>query len=730
MKRLHKFRRTRFVSLSLALGLLLVMSLPPFPIVNASLESPSSSSIGWQPGFMINGTNGGIYDMVTDGQNVYAAGSFTIAGDVVANGVDRWDGGEWHTLGNGLEGYVGALALDGRGHLYAASRSLPGTNWYAEIFRWDGSTWQSLHSNPNGVVFSLAWDGSQHLIAGGEFTSIGGISANRIAEWDGARWEPLGNGIDSDYPVGTYVRTLAFDRFGLLYVGGSFTHASGLLVNNIARWDGNTWAAFDDGVSGTNFAWVNALTFDGRGNLYAAGSFSKAGSVSANSIARWNGSEWSSLGDGPIGEINIKIGLEGLAADGNTIYASGYFQSTGGSWISDVQRWNGNTWELVGDPMTCEDSFMGISALTVDRDGNLFAGGQFCFVGSLSANNIALWDGNAWHALGADTSVNNEVYSIVLDAQDRLYAGGKFTAAGGRPANHIAMWDGQRWDSLAGGVTDGMMAGYDYPASVLAMAIDRLGNLYVGGNFLKAGSIDANHIAMWDGSQWHALGSGLDSLVHSIAIDSQGMVYAAGPFGHSGNTVVNQIARWNGVDWEPVGNWPDGYIYSLAIDSQDRVYAGSYQVVRWDGINWEELTGWPGDYVSAVAIVNEQPCAGGSGTVQCWDGGAWKELGAIAYQVNYPGAAYFLLPDQLGNIYVGGDFPGIGGLSANNLAWWHARRWEPLEEGLNGQVNALAVNSKEELVAAGQFSIAGNVASPYLARWIKPNVVWLPQVFK
>jgi hypothetical protein len=691
------------------------------------MENQPAPIIGWQPGFVINGTNASIYDLVTDGQNIYAAGSFAVAGDIVAHKVARWDGSQWQALDNGLDGDVFALVLDGRGHLYAASRNFTSYNGIpAEIFCWDGFTWQSLHSSPNGVINSLAWDGSAHLIAGGSFTSIGGIVANRIAQWNGTRWEPLGSGIDSDSQLDAYVGTLAFDRFGRLYVGGSFTHVSGLLVNHVARWDGSAWTALGSGVSGKDFAMVNALTFDGRGNLYAAGSFSMAGNASANSVAKWNGSEWRSLGDGVIGEINIKIGVEALAADGNTIYASGYFKTPEGAWNGAVKRWNGSAWEFVGDPMTCEDSFTGIHALTVDRNGNLFAGGEFCFAGSVSANNIARWDGSAWQALGADTSVNNEVFSIVVDAQDRLYAGGKFTAAGGKPANHIAMWDGQQWNSMAGGVTDGG----DYPASVSAMALDPDGKLYVGGNFRKAGLVDANNIAMWDGSQWRALGSGLNGMVLALAIDSQGRVYAAGRFSIVGGTGINPIARWNGVDWEAVGSWMHWFVSHLAVDIQDRVYAGEYRVVRWDGANWEELAGWPDDEVTVLAIVNGQPCAGGSGAVLCWNGSAWKELGSIADQVHDRGYAFSILPDKYGNIFVGGDFPGIGGVSANNLARWHAGSWEPLARGVDGYVWALAFNSKEELIAGGKFSTAGSIASPYLARWIQPKMIWLPQVYR
>jgi hypothetical protein len=70
------------------------------------------------------------------------------------------------------------------------------------------------------------------LYAGGDFTTAGGVSANRIAKWDGTEWSPLGNGIDD------WVRALAVFDDGsgpALYAGGYFSTAGGIDVNRIAR---------------------------------------------------------------------------------------------------------------------------------------------------------------------------------------------------------------------------------------------------------------------------------------------------------------------------------------------------------------------------------------------------------------------------------------------------------------------------------------------------------------
>ena len=57
------------------------------------------------------------------------------------------------------------------------------------------------------------------------------------------------------------------------------------------------WESMNPGIPGVDGI-VNALAFDASGNLYAGGDFTTAGGVSANSIAKWDGSSWSALGSG------------------------------------------------------------------------------------------------------------------------------------------------------------------------------------------------------------------------------------------------------------------------------------------------------------------------------------------------------------------------------------------------------------------------------------------------
>jgi len=86
-------------------------------------------------------------------------------------------------------------------------------------------------------------------------------------------WTNLGSGMDN------CVDTLAVGPQGVLYAGGFFTDAGGVLANNIARWNPATavWTKLGSGMDGS----VQALAVGPQGVLYAGGRFDTAGGVSA-----------------------------------------------------------------------------------------------------------------------------------------------------------------------------------------------------------------------------------------------------------------------------------------------------------------------------------------------------------------------------------------------------------------------------------------------------------------
>jgi hypothetical protein len=116
------------------------------------------------------------------------------------------------------------------------------------------------------------------LVAGGRFSTAGGVAAHYIARWNGSSWSALGSGMDGD------VEAIAVYPNGTLVVAGEFTTVGGVPAHHIAFL--GDWSAFGTGMD----AAVNAVAVMPDGyHLVAGGDFTTAGGVPANSIASWDG---------------------------------------------------------------------------------------------------------------------------------------------------------------------------------------------------------------------------------------------------------------------------------------------------------------------------------------------------------------------------------------------------------------------------------------------------------
>lgn len=241
-------------------------------------------------------------------------------------------------------------------------------------------TWSNVGSGVNGQVYAMATYNSD-LYVGGSFNNAGGISASNIAKWNGASWSSLGTGI-----LGTVWSMAEYN--GELYVGGQFNTASGITVNGIAKWDGLGWSEVGGGFTNTAGFQTYVYALEVYNNeLYAGGFFRFAGGNQAHSIARWNGTDWSPVGEG----IDLSSSVAMVHAFGvydDELYVGGKFSVAGGIATSNIAKWNGVEWSAVGDGVLGSGS----QVLTLTPfQGQLIVGGQFGInAGNISNNIIGL----------------------------------------------------------------------------------------------------------------------------------------------------------------------------------------------------------------------------------------------------------------------------------------------------------------------------------------------------
>jgi hypothetical protein len=500
-----------------------------------------------------SGTSGTVHALTVfddgTGNALYAGGAFSSAGSVAANHIAKWDGTSWSALGTGASGPwigVGALTVfdDGGGKaLYAGGDfSSAGAVPASGIAKWDGASWSALGSGVGGEVHALVtFDGGSRsaLCAGGNFSTAGGGAAQGIAAWNGTTWSGLGGRVSFD----ARVLTVFDDGTGeALYAGGSFLNAGGVTAS-VVKWDGTSWSALGGAMSGGSTApavRTLAVFDDGSGEaLYAGGDFTAAGGVAASCVARWNGTGWSALGAGMGGGVLPPTVMALTVFDdggGEALYATGFFATAGGAAAKNIAKWDGAGWSALGAGLDGGFSTL-VGALAVFDDGGgeaLYASGSFTTAGGGAAGNIAKWDGTNWSPLGAGLSgfgflTTVHAMTVFDDGSGKaLYAGGTFRLAGGVPAINIARWDGTSWAALGTGVggTSGVRA--------LKVFDDGSGDeLFVGGFFMGAGGVAANHIAKWNGATWTPLGSGMNFGVLALeGFDDGGgpALYAAGWF--------------------------------------------------------------------------------------------------------------------------------------------------------------------------------------------------------
>ncbi len=293
---------------------------------------------------------------------------------------------------------------------------------------------------------------------------------------------------------------------------------------------------------------VHALAVMPNGDVVAGGTFTQIEGVAANHIARWDGSTWSPLGGGATNDVWALC----VTKNGDLVVAQSWQLPTF-AWLTTIDRWNGTSWTSLGAPWPPTGGFVGgTTSLFEKSDGTIAAGGFTGFGYPRLA--ASAWNGTSWTQIPINLPVPvGTVYAFAETATGELLLGG--TGTGG-----ILRWDGATLQTFAAaGPNDWIYSLVRTPT----------GDLVAGGVFAALGGVAASNIARHDGSAWHALGAGTESLsqITALSVLPNGDLIAGGRFTTAGAVAANNIARWDGSSWTALG----GGVTSPA---------GGYQPVR------------------------------------------------------------------------------------------------------------------------------------------------------
>lgn len=334
---------------------------------------------------------------------------------------------------------------------------------------------------------------------------------------------------------------------------------------------------WDDLSVGAGGSIIYSISIGPDGRIYVGGGFASIDGVPNTSrIAVYDpvADTWAALQNGATdGIIYATI----FAADG-TLYAGGSFTSmdNGGGPVANTTRiasWDGTNWAALGTGASSD----AVRALTIGLDGVLYAGGGFGAMGGIgNTASIAAWDGTNWSSISSGIVGGTQtIWALATGNDGLIYAGGNFTSIDGVTVNAIGEYDpvADIWYEMDGGRSGAN--------SVRAIDVSSGGILYAGGDFTDMGSGDIDRIAMWNGTTWLTLGSGVDAAVYALTTGPDGIVYAGGSFTEAGGiSLADKAARWNGASWAHLDIDLPGApsIYSLAASSADAIIPTNYDI--------------------------------------------------------------------------------------------------------------------------------------------------------
>ncbi|MBR0347916.1 MAG: delta-60 repeat domain-containing protein [Rudaea sp.] len=380
------------------------------------LQADGSLDPNWHPS-----ANGAISALATNAAgDVYAGGFFGMFGGVARTYIAKLAGADgtvdatWNPQSNGS---VNVLAVDTDGSVYVGGGGFStiggqSRNYLAKLAG-SGTGAADATWNPaaNNNVYAFALDGAGNLFVGGDFTSIGGQTRNRVAKLTttgsgaaDATWNPSAN---------STVYALTLDASGNLLTGGRFSSFGGSTHRSLARAAGTGTGAVDATFSPTITSDVRTIALDATGAIFAGGGFFSIAGPTRNALAKFatDGSTDATWNPAP----STTVYALSIAA-GGTVYAGGSYTSIGGAARNALAALNGTITYTV------------TPNVSGGGNGNAIAPNTPQTVNATAATTFAITLAAGYSVAVTDTCGNGGAGNGSYDAVNKIYTTGPISA--------------------------------------------------------------------------------------------------------------------------------------------------------------------------------------------------------------------------------------------------------------------------------------------------------------
>ncbi|MEN8007270.1 MAG: FlgD immunoglobulin-like domain containing protein [Candidatus Krumholzibacteriota bacterium] len=512
----------------------------------------------WQVPYL---TDGYIFQVVVHDGLLYCAGQFnTVNGDSISN-IFAWDGSQVLPLEEGFPYTIRSMIVQGGGVVVQGSYGMNG----GLIRRWDGTSWTTLLDGGRTAEAVGVLGGD--LVAGTYWQETPGMSTvshPELMHFNNGVWTKLGE-VDARHMV---------NFGGSMYIGHRSDIVAGTASPGLAVYEDSTFTAPIPDGWGFDYNVHDLTLLDNR--IVVAGHYHYGGGIADDDcfIEEATGGGWTPLNNVNLTSMFGFLGFRSVAAAGSELF--GIYAIDADDYAIpvlvklDQSNPNNQVWNRLGTSW-------------VAYDDKLIAVGSELYVLRIYDHGGFYWidqtDGEFYNT--GDLNVNGYVKSA-CDLDGQAVIAGDWTTQNGAPATSVLILDGETWHDFGPAPPEGVRVVAPAGPGALAVAfnigegdqiaisdggpwqtlnglfnarVDALvfhqERLAVAGNFLKVDTTDVPGIAVWTGSSWAPVGSGLKAFPSSHygikdMISTDHGLFIAGYMNSSGGRNTKGLAVWSG----------------------------------------------------------------------------------------------------------------------------------------------------------------------------------------